>query len=353
LDKPQPFQLISEKNPFIKLIFFYALFAILPIAIVFYTNAFSVYIKLSLILTQIPIGAIFIIACIKVLHQKLFIDVISKQMDNIAQGKPLELEIQNLIADKNIWQELVNIEINLMKIATRNREIIAQTSRISVKDFSKSLAMIDEDDALAKSFNQMQASLQKIAIKDQEHKWLAMGRATLAEMMRKEYKTTEELCYNSLVFILNYIKANQGSIYVLNNEKLDNQYLELVCTYAYNKKKYLEQTIPLEYKNGKLVFAEGLIGQVFLENEPVYLTDIPKDFLVITSGLGQATPKNIIIIPLKINNETNGVLELATFNSLTEAETEFVSKAAEILSAAIGSIKIKVKTELLLASSQK
>ena len=105
------------------------------------------------------------------------------------------------------------------------------------------------------------------------------------------------------------------------------------------KQKYIDQKI---YKG------EGLAGQSWQEKDTIYVTDVPDDYIAITSGLGDANPTSILIVPLIVNDEVYGAIELASFNEFDEFEIEFLEKIAESIASSISSAKINSKTQKLL-----
>ena len=116
----------------------------------------------------------------------------------------------------------------------------------------------------------------------------------------------------------------------------------MVSCYAYEKKKYLD----LKIKKG-----QGLVGQVWQEGKSIYLTEVPENYVTITSGLGESTPRSILVVPLYFNDEVQGVIELASFNVFEEYELGFVDKVTESISAALSSVKINTSTKVLLQDS--
>ncbi len=121
-------------------------------------------------------------------------------------------------------------------------------------------------------------------------------------------------------------------------------YFELTASYAYGKKKYLEQRINL---------GQGLIGQIYYEKEIIYLTDVPKDYIKITSGLGEALPRCVCIVPLISEGKIHGVIEIASFNTLKPFQLEYLKKIAENIGYNLSAIETHAHTEQLLAESQK
>src|SRR5690606_34726593 len=111
--------------------------------------------------------------------------------------------------------------------------------------------------------------------------------------------------------LVSYTRSNQGGLYILNDDNERNRYLELISLFAFDTKKHEQQVV----KPG-----QGLLGQAFLEKETTYLTAIPEEYVRITSGLGGANPKSVLIVPLKVDRDVYGLVELASFNEFQAHE---------------------------------
>ncbi|MGC4021393.1 MAG: GAF domain-containing protein [Cyclobacteriaceae bacterium] len=107
-----------------------------------------------------------------------------------------------------------------------------------------------------------------------------------------------------------------------------------------------------DFLENKIDFETGLIGQCAKEGETIFLKEIPKDYVKITSGLGEATPRNIIIVPLKNRGEINGVLEIASLELFKDGYVEFVEKMAETIAAFIANQQATDRTKKLLNESR-
>jgi len=118
----------------------------------------------------------------------------------------------------------------------------------------------------------------------------------------------------------------------------------MVSAYAWDRKKYISKTIRL---------GEGLVGQAAIEKGTIYLTDVPENYISITSGLGDANPRCIMIVPLLFDDELFGVMEFASFKVYQNFEVEFVEKVGEILATTISRANINKQTQKLLKDSQK
>jgi len=108
----------------------------------------------------------------------------------------------------------------------------------------------------------------------------------------------------------------------------------MVAAFAFDRKKYIDQTFQL---------GEGLVGTCAIEKQKIYLTEVPENYLQITSGLGDAKPRCLLLIPLSLENEVLGVLEIASLKILQEHEIVFVETIAESIASAISDVRILLK----------
>lgn len=199
-----------------------------------------------------------------------------------------------------------------------------------------------EKDSLGNALVQMRDKLQAVAIEDKKRNWVTKGMADLGEILRSN-ENFDELHYGIITFLVKYLDANQGAIFQVEEDEDENLTLKMMACYAYNRQKFLEK----EVKPG-----EGLVGQVYLEKKSTVLTEIPEDYINITSGLGGTRPRSILICPVMTNETVNGVIEMASFKSFEDYQIDFVKKIGEQIASVISNIKINIRTTYLLQESQ-
>jgi len=223
-------------------------------------------------------------------------------------------------------------------------------NEIGKGNYSTSLELLSDKDVLGKSLIQMRDSLKKAAeeeekrkIEDQKRSWANEGHARFGEILRQNNNDLQKLCDSVIAALVKYVGANQGGIFLWNDEDKSHQYFELVSAFAWDRKKYMTKQIEK---------GEGLVGACALEKETIFMTDVPDDYVNITSGLGDANPRCVILVPLKHEDEVMGVIEMASFKVLENHEVEFIEKIAESIASTILSVKINARTKMLLEQSQ-
>lgn len=198
-----------------------------------------------------------------------------------------------------------------------------------------------ERDALGKALMSMRESLKKVAENDRQRNWANTNLAHFSNVLRQNNDNLQEFAYEVLANLVKVLGANQGSFFMLSEHS--NEDLTLTATYAYDHRKYDQQ----EYK----IKQSGLLGQAFLEGNTLHITEIPQNYVHITSGLGEATPNALLIIPLKHSAKTFGVVEIATFGEFATYQLEFIDILTEIIAATLYDIKNDQKVQALLDES--
>ncbi len=197
-------------------------------------------------------------------------------------------------------------------------------------------------DTLAGDLLNMREKLKLVKMEDERRNWLNEGLARFSEIVRNHQHESQVLADKCVSFLTKYLNAQQGSLFVLETND-DEEFLNLASCYAFDKKKWIDKRVDI---------GSGLVGQAFLEGEITQLKDVPNGYTHITSGLGDATPRYIVIVPLKYDVQTVAIVELASFTDFEEHQTQFLKKAGEFLASAILNSQNTLKMKALLDNAK-
>ncbi|MEQ9660134.1 GAF domain-containing protein [Fulvivirga sp.] len=236
--------------------------------------------------------------------------------------------------------EMANAMDNLIK-GLRSTTIFAEN--IGNGKYDSEYKPLSDHDVLGNALLEMRSNLSRVAEEDQKRNWSTEGLAKFGDILRRNNDNLEKLSDDIIRSLVTYMGCNQGGIYIIDDTEESEPYMSLLACYAWDKKKYINQ---------KIHKGEGLAGQVWQEMDTIYLTEVPDNYIRITSGLGDANPKSVLIVPLKVNEEIYGVVEIASFKVFEDYEVEFVQKIAESIASTVSSVKINAKTQKLLEESQ-
>lgn len=231
---------------------------------------------------------------------------------------------------------------------------LKQTADFSIEigkgNFTADYSPMSRDDVLGNSLLSMRDSLRTAKAEEEKRKKedyqrnrSSEGLALFGDILRRYSDDINALSDEIISNLVKFTGSNQGAIFILNDEDKGNIYLDLQGAYAYNRKKYLKKRIEP---------GVGLIGAVFLEKYTMYLTEVPDDFVEIESGLGGENPKSILIVPLKVEDEVLGVVELASFSEFESYEIELVERISESIASTLSTTRINARTAKLLEQSK-
>ena len=302
---------------------------------------------------RITVIASILIVLIFIFIILIFSNSLLKRIENINKYiYPLRKgAIPNTLLSTRTNDEITHIAQSLNKLIVGLKQTTNFATKIGDGVFSTEFNPLSNEDVLGNSLLQMRQNLQK-ARKDEKKRqdedkirqWTNEGIAKFAEILRQTTKDIKDLSTNIVKNLVNYLNANQGGVFLYNDENRDDVHLSLIASYAFNKERK---------KQKKIILGEGLIGTCAIEKESIYMTDIPNDYVTITSGLGGANPRSLFITPLKLEDQILGVIEIASFNKLHEYEREFIEKVTESIASTLSITKINQRTSKLLAQAQK
>lgn len=284
----------------------------------------------------------------------LLVSVISAIYLVISITKPVNF-LKNIVVklgrgelDEEKRAKFTNDEIGDMALAMDNlvsglKATTTFAENIGSGNYNTEFKPLSEHDVLGNALINMRNNLAKVADDDKQRNWATEGLARFGEILRTNNNDLVKLSDEIIANLVKYLKANQGALYIVDDVVEDEPTMSMKACYAWDKKKFL---------NHQIHKGEGLSGQAWQEGDTIYLTEVPQSYIKITSGLGDANPTCVLIVPLKVNDEIFGVVEIAGFNVLRDFEVEFVQKIAESIASTISSVKINARTQRLLEESQ-
>ncbi|AZQ62583.1 PAS domain S-box protein [Flammeovirga pectinis] len=221
------------------------------------------------------------------------------------------------------------------------------SEQIGEGNYDATYSSLSDDDTLGNALISMRDSIQRAEKRDYERNWIITGEAEIGQILRNN-NDISTLGDEVVAFTTEKINAVQGAFYVVEGVTdelpINEQVIHLVSTYAYNKKRFLQN---------KFKFAEGLVGQAAIEMEMILRTEVPNSYLSITSGLmGEKKPDSILIMPLIANDKVYGILEFASLEAFSPMTLDFVKEISHIIARTIFNIKINERTIKLLKESQ-
>ncbi|NJM94908.1 MAG: GAF domain-containing protein, partial [Cytophagales bacterium] len=175
---------------------------------------------------------------------------------------------------------------------------------------------------------------------DQEkiRKWMTDGITGVNNIIRTG-KDMRQMCDELMAFIIRYLKANQGGIFVAEEDMEGKTQLSLYAAYAYDRKKYMERI---------LAPGQGLVGQTYREKQYLYLSKMPDGYITLRSGLGDAAPDKLLLVPLLNDGQVEGVMEIASFHDIKPHEIKLLEEMGSIMAASFKNTKINQRTQELL-----
>lgn len=186
----------------------------------------------------------------------------------------------------------------------------------------------------------MRDHMKDVKIKDDQHLWTVNGLAEFAEIIRNNMDNLALFADRIISNLVKHLDANQAAFFVINEQ---GDYLELKGCFAFDRKKFVDKAISK---------GQGLAGQCWQEREVIVLKEIPNDYVSITSGLGEANPTNLVIAPIKADDQVLGIIEIASFKDFPSYKIEFVEKLCESIGSSLASIRGNEQTAKLLQESK-
>ncbi|MFC7679430.1 HAMP domain-containing protein [Paenibacillus sp. GCM10028914] len=242
------------------------------------------------------------------------------------------------------WRDLTdNVNYMASTLTTQVRAITNVATAVTKGDLSRSIdvAAAGEVAALKDNVNEMIRNLKETTRINTEQDWLKTNLAKFSRMLQgqRDLNAVSRMILSELAPLV----SAQHGVFYLNEEINGTPLLRLFSSYGYQQRKHLSN----EFRAG-----EGLVGQCLVEKQRILLTNVPSDYVVISSGLGEATPLNIVLLPIIFEDQVLAVLELASFRTFSDIDLAFLDQLTESIGIVINTMQVNRRTEELLVQSQ-
>ena len=237
----------------------------------------------------------------------------------------------------------------LKKMVDYLQHIANITERIANNELEVNVTPLSKEDALNHSLRRMVTNLRAMMSENaqaldevRQQNWMRSGQAELGHVMSGE-QSPVALAKHVVSFLAQYLKVQIGALYLAEEQQKDTV-LQLAGTYAYFRRKGVRNSFKL---------GESLVGQAALERECIEYANIPDEYLQIGSGLGEATPHYILVMPFMHENELKGVIEFGSAQEFSERQKAFLTQAAGNIAVAFHSVQNRLKVQTLLEATQR
>ncbi len=242
------------------------------------------------------------------------------------------------------WRDLTdNVNGLAANLTTQVRAIAEVSTAVTKGDLTRSITVEAQGEvaALKDNINEMILNLKDTTQKNMEQDWLKTNLARFTRMLQgqRDMTTVAQMVLSELAPLVN---AQQGVFYV-NTSSNGQPLMKLLGGYAYKKRKNLAN----EFHAG-----EGLVGQCTLERERILVTNVPNNYVYVSSGLGEAPPNNIVVLPVLFEGDVKAVIELSTFETFSDTHLTFLDQLTESIGIVLNNIAANTRTEDLLQQSQ-
>jgi signal transduction histidine kinase/HAMP domain-containing protein len=273
--------------------------------------------------------------------------IFADQVTTVAREVGIEGKLggqANVPGASGTWRDLTdNVNRLAANLTTQVRAMADVATAVTKGDLTRSITVeaAGEVAYLKDNVNEMIRNLKDTTRKNTEQDWLKTNLAKFTRLLQgqKDLWTVSRLIVSELAPLVN---VQHGVFYVADsNEEAPS--LSLLASYAYKERKHLANRFRL---------GEGLVGQCALEKERILITGVPGDYIKINSGLGEASPQNIVVLPVLFEGQVKAVIELASFHDFNEIHLAFLDQLTESIGIVLNTIEANMRTESLLAQSQ-
>jgi signal transduction histidine kinase/HAMP domain-containing protein/CheY-like chemotaxis protein len=272
----------------------------------------------------------------------------SDQVTSVAREVGVEGKLggqANVPGAAGTWRDLTdNVNGLAANLTNQVRAIADVATAVTKGDLTRYVEVEAKGEVaeLKDNVNEMIRNLRETTRQNAEQDWLKSNLAKFNRLLQgqRDLAAVSKMVLSELAPLIN---AQHGVFYMMNESPPDPAKLILLSAYAYKGNINVND----EWRLG-----EGLVGQCAYEKRRILLTDVPADYVAISSGLGAAAPLNIIVLPILFENKVKAVVEMASFTRFSIIHQTFLDQLAESIGIVLNTIEANMRTEELLKQSQ-
>lgn len=295
--------------------------------------------KINSALIFIILTIAFIITVSILILSRYIYNSISLPVNKIVENfKLIALGNYHVPLDIKSKDEIGNLARSFNIIQRDFQNVVDHTSKIAKGDLSHKLSLKSKDDELSISLNKMVQTLKDSKAKNDETLWFRSSVNKFNGILKGD-QNLENVTNESLLFISELLNVQLGAIYIYHK---NSETLELSSSLG----------MPTDEATKHISKGHGLVGQAAKTTQINHFKDVPNDYFTIFSASGKMKPNNILLVPLVFNHKVRGVMELATINTLTENEVNFIEAIRESIAVKISSTLSRTELETALTKTQ-
>lgn len=218
-------------------------------------------------------------------------------------------------------------------------------------DHSGRYEMLSSDDEIGEALLSLNASMMESLDetekrrREEEHRtWTAQGMAKFSKLFREVEDNLQDLSMALMRELAGYTEADVGALFIVSDQEDGEQLLELTGSYAFDRGKHVSRSFQ---------FGEGLVGRTAMEKEVVYITDLPAEYIKIRSGLGEDVPSSILLVPVVLDDNVLGVIELASLGEIPAYQIAFIRQLADAFATTLAKVKANLQSRKLFEQTKK
>ncbi len=257
-----------------------------------------------------------------------------------------------LIRETFASDEIGELERSLGKHIAHLKDIAAFSRSMATGNFSENYEKMGNEDELGDALNMLKASLMDSMKasegrrrEEENQTWTAQGLAKFSTLFREAEDNLKDLSTQLMKELVQYTEADVGALFISRDEEGESEAsLEIAGTFAFDREKEIHRSFG---------FGEGLVGRAAVEKELIYVSELPPDYMKIRSGLGEDMPSSVLLVPVLLDQQVMGVMELASLGEMPLHQIEFIRQLADALATTLAKVKANLQNRKLFEQTKK